>query len=204
MGVSADMLVGIPNDRNKERTMTLLVSGMLLFIAIHLLPTAVSLRAGLVERLGALPYRGLFALISALALVMIVMGKGQAPMVPLWTPPSWGRAFTAPLVLLGFILLVAAYLPSNLRRLTPHPMLGGVILWALGHLLANGDQASAILFGGFAAYSVVAIASANRRGATRARIKQPWYWDLLVVLVGSALWTGVLMFHGKLFGVPLF
>ncbi len=184
--------------------MTLLVFGMLLFIAIHMLPASPVFRAGLVIRLGELPYKGVFALISALALVMIVMGKAQAPEVPLWTPPSWGRSFTAPLVLMAFILVISAYLPSNLRRLTPHPMLGGVILWALGHLLANGDQASAILFGGFALYSVVAIASANRRGATRSHSKKAWYWDLLVVLIGCSTWTVVLMFHRSLFGVALF
>ncbi|MCL6416152.1 NnrU family protein [Aestuariirhabdus sp. Z084] len=183
--------------------MILLLSGMLLFIAIHLVPTVPSLRASVVLRMGELPYKGVFALISACALVMIVMGKAQAPMVALWNPPGWGRAFTAPLVLIGFILLAAAYVPSNLRRLTPHPMLGGVILWALGHLLANGDQASTILFGGFGLYSVIAIASANKRGAVRSQSKKAWYWDLIVVLAGCGAWTLILMLHKSLFGVPL-
>ncbi len=183
--------------------MTLLIAGMMLFIAIHLVPTVTGLRVALVGRLGELPYKGAFALISAVAFAMIVMGKGQAPVIDAWTPPGWGRALTAPLVLMAFILLIAAYLPSNLRRLTPHPMLGGVLVWAIGHLLANGDQASLILFGGFAVYSIIAIASANRRGAERSTLKRAWYWDLLVVLVATGLWTAVLIYHGSLFGVPL-
>jgi uncharacterized membrane protein len=65
----------------------------------------------------------------------------------------------------ALILLVAAYVPSRIRTAVRHPMLTAVMLWAFGHLLANGDLASALLFGSFLAYAVYDITSASQRAA---------------------------------------
>ena len=51
-------------------------------------------------------------------------------------------------------MIVAAYIPGNIKRMLKHPMLVGVKLWALAHLLANGDLASIILFGAILAWAV--------------------------------------------------
>jgi hypothetical protein len=69
------------------------------------------------------------------------------------------------LLLPAMILLVAAYVPSRIRTAVRHPMLVAVALWAFGHLLANGDLASAVLFGTFLAYAVYDIVSATQRAA---------------------------------------
>ena len=128
--------------------MTLLITGLLVFVAIHLLPAAVDLRASLIDRLGEMPYKAVFAGISLLGLVMIVVGKGRADFVPLWQPPLWAKHVTFPLMIGAFVLLPAANMPTNIKRFTRHPMLWGVTLWSIGHLIANGDMASVILFGG--------------------------------------------------------
>ena len=144
--------------------MKILVTGLVLFIGIHLLPSFAGLRRTLVQRLGEIPYKGLFALPALLGLALIVIGKRQAEIIPVWTPPAWGQ----PIAFLGmplvFILLVAAYLPGNIKRYTRHPMLWGVVLWSLCHLLVSGDLASMSIFLSLGVFALLDMASANRRG----------------------------------------
>jgi uncharacterized membrane protein len=103
----------------------------------------------------------------------------------------------------ALILLVAAFMPTNLKRFTRHPMLWGVTIWAAAHLLANGDLAGLILFGSFGAFSLFDMWSANRRGAKLSSKVVPYWRDLLVVLIGGIVYVGILHSHGLLFGVPV-
>jgi uncharacterized membrane protein len=100
-------------------------------------------------------------------------------------------------------LLVAAFMPTNLKRFTRHPMLWGVTIWAAVHLLSNGDLASLILFGSFGAFSLFDMWSANRRGAELSSQALPYWRDLLVVVVGAIVYVAFLKSHAWLFGVPL-
>ncbi|HXH71318.1 MAG TPA: NnrU family protein [Mariprofundaceae bacterium] len=145
--------------------MRLLACGLLLFFAAHLLPARPTWRQALQERLGPNLYRGLFSLLSLAGFVLIVAGFVQAPKLPLWRPPFWGNVATVLLMLLSLYSLMATYLPSKLRSMTAHPMLWGVVFWAAGHLLANGDLAAVLLFSTFLIYALFDMASANRRGA---------------------------------------
>lgn len=179
--------------------MLLLSLGVVLFLGVHLVPST-PVRGRLVERIGLGPYKGLFSLVSAVGLVLIVVGKGRAPMVGLWDPPAWG--FTAAVIGMPVALLVfvSAYLPTNLKRVTRHPMLWGVALWAGLHLVSNGDLASLILFGGFLVFALFDMWSANRRGAVLAVKRVPWWGDVLVVLVGLLVYGAILHYHQALFG----
>lgn len=183
--------------------MSLLILGLALFFAIHALPWLPPLRRRLIERFGALPYRGLFTLLSALGLVLIVLGYARAPYEPLWLPPTWGRPLVYPLLFAAFVLLAAAYLPGNLKRYTRHPMLWGVVLWGVGHLLVRGDLSSLLLFGGFIAYALLAMMSANLRGARKAERRQPLWQDALVLVVGAAAYAGFALAHPWLIGVAV-
>ena len=71
--------------------MTLLILGLVLFIGIHAIPSFAELRLSLVGRLGEGPYKGIFSLIALGGLALIVIGKGQTEMIPLWEPPSWAE-----------------------------------------------------------------------------------------------------------------
>ncbi|MBB5015849.1 NnrU family protein [Rehaibacterium terrae] len=183
--------------------MSLLILGLALFFAIHALPWLPPLRRRLIERLGALPYRGLFALVSALGLLLIVLGHARAPHEPLWLPPAWGRPLVYPLLFAAFVLLAAAYLPGNLKRYTRHPMLWGVVLWGVGHLLVRGDLSSLLLFGGFIGYALLAMASANLRGARKTEQRQPLWKDALVLVAGAAAYAGFALAHPWLIGVAV-
>jgi len=130
--------------------MWMLVGGLVLFFIAHLVPTFPALRTRLVGAVGSGPYSGLFALVSLVALALIVFGYGQMQGLgrgnpQLWVPPWWATHLTMLLMVPAMVLLVAAYVPSRIRTAVRHPMLAGVTLWAVGHLLANGDLASALL-----------------------------------------------------------
>lgn len=180
--------------------MTLLVLGLLLFLGIHSLPTVVPLRQKLVDRLGLKGYKGLFVLLSLAGFVLIIFGKARAPFVPLWDAPEWGRHAAMGLMPFAFILLMGAYVPSNLKRFTRHPMLWGVSFWAAAHLLANGDLASVLLFGGFAIYSLADMASENRRGVRLQAAKLSPLRDGILVVVGLLAYGIFLFAHPYLFG----
>lgn len=183
--------------------MALLIAGIVIFLGIHLVPSFPSLRNTFRELVGANPYRGLFSLVALTGLILIIVGMGRAPQVHLWTPPAWGRQVALYAMPVALTLFVGAYIPSNLKRFTRHPMLWGVAIWAVVHLLANGDLASLILFGSFGAFALFDMASANRRGASLAQKALPWWRDAILLVVGGVVYMGILHSHRLLFGVAV-
>jgi uncharacterized membrane protein len=191
--------------------MWLLLVGLGLFFVAHLVPTRPDLRARLVARFGAGRYSGLFSVVSLVALAMIVWGYGRMqglargnPQV--WDPPAWSKHVTMLLMVPALILLVAAYVPSRIRNATGHPMLIAIMLWALGHLLANGDLASLLLFGSFLAYAVYDRISVGRRHALGplGEAKGGLPGDVAAIAGGLVLYALLLFWgHQKLTGVPL-
>lgn len=192
--------------------MLLLVLGLILFFAVHLVPTAPELRQGLVARFGEPVFKGAFGLVALAGLVLIVLGYHKLQIMPgknpvLWDPPTWTRHVAMVLMLPSMILLVAAYVPSRIRTAAKHPMLAAVKLWAFAHLLANGDLGSLVLFGSFLAFGVYDRISLKRRGNAgpgAADTGTPPLNDVLVVAGGSALFAVIVLWgHGALIGVPL-
>jgi uncharacterized membrane protein len=136
------------------------------FLLIHFGVSGTRLRDGLVTRLGAGPYRGAFALASIIGLVWMSYAYRHAPTVELWGLQLGFRPAAYVLVLIAFLFVVIGITtPSPTRvgmestvgqgseaargmvRITRHPFLWGVALWALVHLIVNGDLASLIFFG---------------------------------------------------------
>lgn len=180
--------------------MWLLVVGFLFFLGAHLSPGVLGLRAQLVGRLGEGRFLAVYIAMSVTGIVCIIIGKAVAPVVDVWIPFAWGRTAAAILVALGFILLAALLLPTNLRRFTRHPMLWGITLWSAGHLLANGDVASMILFGGFGAYALISIWSLNRRGAEKSTREYSMLNDVILLATGLSVYAALLWLHPYLFG----
>ena len=183
--------------------MSLLITGLLLFLGIHLLPMFSNTRHALHRKLGSNSYRGLFSLIAAAGLALIIWGMSKAPFLPLLEPPGWSRPLASAVMPLVFILLAAANIPCNLRRLLRHPMLIATLLWSAVHLLANGDQASLILFGSFGLWAVIDLISASLRSNTQANSPASWRMDAVAVALGLLAYALVARFHGALFGVSL-
>lgn len=181
----------------------MLIAGLLIFTGLHLLPALVPARQVLVNRLGQNLYLGLYALISLSALVLIIIGKIYAEFTPIWNPPTWSKHATMLLMSLSFILFAAADMPSNIKRFTRHPMLWGVVVWSLAHLLANGDLASMLLFAGFGLYAVVVMPLLTRRGDKKQTRKYPFYKDLILAVAAISVYLVVLFLHPYLFGVAI-
>lgn len=181
--------------------MQILIVGMMIFVAIHLIPSAPKLRASLLGKFGENGYKGVYSLLALAGLGMIIYGKAIASYDPVWYPPVWSRHLVWAMMLPALILIVAANVPGNVKRLTPHPMMWAVSIWAVAHLAANGDKASIILFAPLLAFAVIHIISDNRRGACVQSEKLPLAADLKVVVIGVAAYGIFLFAHPFLFKV---
>ena len=130
------------------------------------------------------------------------MHPGKNPQ--LWVPPLWTRHLAVGLMWPAIIALVAAYVPSRIHTMLKHPMLVAIKIWALAHLLANGDLAALVLFGSFLAFAVYDRISVKKRhalGPIGAKTG-PWYNDLIVLGVGTALYLVILLWaHQLVIGV---
>jgi uncharacterized membrane protein len=126
----------------------------------------------------------------------------------LWSPPPALRHLAAGLILPAFILVVAAYLPgTRIKAKVGHPMVAGVKLWALAHLMANGSLADVTLFGAFLAWAVADFISARRRDRAVGRTYPVLGGPRDAIAIGIGLGAGVLFAlygHAWLIGVPAF
>ena len=185
--------------------MLYLVLGLAIFFAIHLVRMlAPEWRNARLASMGENKWKGIYSLISLLSLVLIVWGFGQARIgaTQLFTPPSWGAHVALLLMAIAFILMMAANLPTGrIKQALKHPFLVSIKLWAFAHLLANGDLASAVLFGSFLAYAVWNRISVKRRGGANP-VANSSSSDLIAVVSGLAIWAGFVYWgHEWLFGV---
>jgi len=183
--------------------MTYLILGLVIFFAIHLLPTFSIARNVLFLKLGEKAYKGVFALISFVGLYFIVTGKGAAPFVPVWTPPSWSYVITNISMILALYFIVAMHMKSNIKRFTAHPMLWGITFWSCGHLATNGDQASMILFGSFLVYSLFGMYSANQRGAKPKGKKISFRHDAIIAVISTVGYVVLANLHPYFTGIAL-
>ncbi|PQA86837.1 NnrU family protein [Hyphococcus luteus] len=186
--------------------MTLFLVGLIIFFGAHLFTgLARGARGALVAKLGEMPYKGLYSLVSLAGFVLIIIGWKTADASVLYVTPAWTRHITYLLVLIAFILLAAAYLPAGkIAAAAKHPMLAGVKLWAFAHLLVNGEVRSVILFGAFLAYGVIDRIAVKKRGET-GRAAGPVMNDGLAVVVGAGAYAAIAFWaHKYIAGVALF
>lgn len=175
--------------------MAILILGLVLFLGMH--STRILYPAGrdrFVRRYGETAWKGLYAVVSAVGLVVLVWGFAQARTEPvvLYAPPLWLRHLNALFTLLAFVLLAAAYVPRNhFRQKVGHPMLAGVKVWAFGHLLATGMLHDVVLFGAFLIWAIADFAASRRRDRRRgvARPVGTATGDVVTVVVGVAAWA---------------
>ncbi len=223
-----------------------LALSVVFFVGIHLGLAGTSLRGRLIGTIGEAAYKILFSLLSVAGLVaagwFFDPYAGENPV--LWEAGAVTRWIAVVVMLPAFILLVCAYSTRNptgigmesaadagasaargIVRVTRHPLMWAIMLWALVHLLNNGDAASLILFGGML---LVALAGAPQIDRRRAQAKGAAWNSFAAVTsnlpfaailagrnnfslreigwwrigLGVLLWAGMLHAHGKVFGVP--
>jgi uncharacterized membrane protein len=188
--------------------MLILVIGLVLFLGVHSVRIVSDpWRSQMLARMGEGAWKGLYSLISAVGLALIVWGYGLARQQPvvLWMPPVGMRHAAALLTLVAFVLLVAAYVPRNgIRARLRHPMVLGVKVWALAHLLSNGSVADVLLFGGFLAWAVASFRAARQRDRALGTTYAPGTAAAtgITVVVGVAAWAAFAFWaHAWLIGV---
>ena len=217
------------------------------FLLLHLLVSGTRIRDAATGAIGEGPYMGLFSLASVAVLAWVIIAFGgahrSAANEVLWSATPLTRDIQMVLQLLAFLLVVPGLTtpnPTSVRqegvlerpdaikgmvRITRHPFLWGVAVWAAGHLLVNGDLAGIVLFATMLVLALFGTASidAKRRrnlgdswdafaartsnvpfAAILARrqtlaVGEIGWWRLLLAV---ALYAGVILLHPYAFGVP--
>jgi uncharacterized membrane protein len=189
--------------------MTQLYIGTVIFVGVHLLAMLLpGERDRLRERMGENPYKGLFSLVSAIGLILMIYGfytKNGAlePNDYIYTPAAWTRHAAMGLVLLAFIFLGASHGKGYLKLWLKQPMSIGFGLWAGAHLLANGEKPAIIFFGAFLVLAVLDIILSTLRGKLphhEPQLKS----DVRAVIIGIILYLVFLFgFHPYILHLPI-
>ena len=184
--------------------MTLLVFGLVIFFAAHSFTMFRDLRQVLVDRIGALPYRGLYSLLSLGGFVLIIIGFGDAPRIELWAPPTWMRYVTILLMLPALVMVIAANMPGYIKAKLKNPMLIGLKTWAFAHLLSNGDLASMLLFGTFLVWAVIDLIAVKRSGRSAVVAQPRAMFDGIALIIGLGVYAVLFAYaHVYIAGLPL-
>lgn len=186
--------------------MILIYSGLFLWIAVHLFPSVSPAgKLKIVAKTGDNAYQGVFALLVLAGLLMIIFGWRNTIPEHVYSPFNGLRHVAMLLAVIGMILVVAANFPSRIKRYIRHPQLSGVFLWAIAHLIVNGDSRSLTVFSALAAWSVVSMFTINRRdGAWRKPAAgRGWWFEAIIVVIGLLVSVMVVRFHQYLSGIAL-
>lgn len=192
--------------------MAILIAGLAIFLGVHSLTMFQPIRNSFITKLGEHGYKGLYSLISIVGFCLLIYGYGLAresgsPL--LYDPPVWLRHLTMLLMMPVFIFLVAAYVPCKIRASLKHPMLVAIKLWAVAHLLSNGDLASVLVFGSLLVWAVVDRISIKRRSQKiadedKSQVSAKRFSDAFVILIGLSIYAAfVFKLHVGLIGVPV-
>ena len=190
--------------------LVVMILGLVLFLGIHVFVTRRDARADVIAQIGEGGYKIGFSVISLLGLALIIWGFATyraTGWIDVWYPPLWIKHLTIALMLPAVIMVAASYIRGRIYTTLKHPMLAGIKLWALSHLLANGDLGSIILFGSFLAWAVFDRISLKRRpdsGAPPIPVGGVGN-DAIAVGVGVVAFLALAFaFHPVVIGVPVF
>ena len=218
----------------------LLVLSWAVFLGSHAIPARPPVRAWLVAKMGRKVYLTLYASVSVVLLAWVIVAAGQAPYVEVWPYADW-QAWVPNIAMPVACVLAACGIgapnPSLAGRgefdaehpgivgLTRHPVLVALGLWAVAHMVPNGDLAHVLMFGGFAALAGLGVAAFEGRDRRRytadqwteltrhtsvvpclARVSGRWRpeigkFPIWRVLAGLAVWQGLLWLHPMVIGV---
>ncbi|MFM2147729.1 MAG: hypothetical protein RLZZ187_35 [Pseudomonadota bacterium] len=219
--------------------MTLLILAAALWVFVHVGISGTRLRDTAVAQLGEGRFMLAFSIGSVVSIVLLVLAWRGAETSFLWAAPAWLRWILAVLMLPAFVLFMASHKrnptavgnkglgeePRGIQRVTRHPMLMSFALWALVHVIGNGDAASLVFFGAFLVTAVAGMPSidaklARRHGAAwqgfAAKTSILPFGAILAgrnrlvlaeigwmpPVIGFVLWAALLHFHRGIFGVP--
>ncbi|GAB5452115.1 MAG: NnrU family protein [Halioglobus sp.] len=185
--------------------MLMLILGVALFAGVHFIPSlAPSMKAGLQQKIGDNGYKGVFSLLLLASFALMILGWKSATTTFFYVLPDGFRLLALGLIAIALWLLVVSNRPSRLCQVVRHPQLTGVAVWAVAHLLVNGDSRSLVLFGGLLLWTIGEIVAINRREGVWIKDGVPGWGAEVVNIVLAVAVYGVLVFlHPWLSGVPI-
>lgn len=184
--------------------MTLLILGLILWVGAHFFKRlAPNMRANMTQSMGR-KSNGIFALIIVVSLVLMVVGYRACENIYVYTPPVWGIHANNVMMVVAIVLFGMSATTGRLRGRMRHPMLTGVRVWALAHLLVNGDLASLVLFGTLTVWAMVQTALINHGEGTWDR-PEPGApkGDVRLVIISAVMFAIMVAVHYAL-GYPTF
>lgn len=188
--------------------MPVLILGLIVFLGLHSIRiVADDWRTQQIARIGLNRWKGIYSIVAAVGLVLIIVGFGMARQHPvlLYVPPIWLRHLNALFMLIALILFPAARVPNNyIKAKLHHPQVLAVKTWAFGHLLATGMLHDVVLFGAFLVWAVVLFAVSRRRDRRNGTVYPPGTMKgtVIAVVAGIVLWLlFAFWLHSWLFGV---
>ena len=209
---------------------------LFIFFLTHSIPVRPANRIKLVAMIGQRGFSAAYSAMSLAALAWVIGAAGRAPYVPIWYWAPWQNAVTILVMFCVCILIALAIARPNpfsfggarnsefdprnpgLIRLSRHPLLFALALWAFGHVVPNGDLAHVILFGVFGSFAVLGQTLIDRRKqrqmgrdwailmtqtkAAPLRLN-PQNWPVLTVrtVCGVLVFAALLWSHPTLIGV---
>jgi uncharacterized membrane protein len=187
----------------------IMIVGLALFIGAHAIPTRQALRQSLAGSLGENGYKGLFTGLSIVGIALIAVGFSRyraAGYIQVWDPPRGLAHLNILLMWFALVAFASSGISCEIKRRLKHPQLVGVKIWALGHLLANGDLGSIILFGSMLAWAVYDRISVKRRQPDAGKDIPPGFGanDIKAIAIGTAAWVILILVHPWLAGVSVF
>jgi uncharacterized membrane protein len=195
--------------------------GIALFVGVHVIPMMPEWRAALVGRMGEGGYKAAFSALALAGLIGAIVAYRFTPHVSLWSSPEPLRAVTAILMLAAVLLFAGAKGVPWFKRIVRHPMLWGIALLGVAHLLANGEVAGVILFGGLAAFGLAWQPLTDRRDAVvdpagwRETRRTTSLWPFAKwharsdpvtfrpLIIGAIVYVALVLLHPWLFGAPV-
>lgn len=159
------------------------------FLILHLIPVIPGMRDRMVRRIGQTGYIVAHSVVSTAILVWVIVETLQAPTILLWPIAGWQACVTVVLMPLALFLVIAGLLSPNplsltlrrdgmgvqsgIARITRHPVFWGALIWAIAHILSNGDLRSVLLFGSLAALAAAGFALGDRRAKRKLGVRWP-------------------------------
>ncbi|MGA9412096.1 MAG: NnrU family protein [Roseobacter sp.] len=206
------------------------------FFATHSLPLRAPIRPWFQARLGPRGFTLAYSALSLAALVWLIGAAGRAPFVPMWNWASWQVHVTLTIMLpVCLIVALAVGRPNPISfggarnesfdpkragvvRVTRHPLLVALALWAAAHVVPNGDLAHVLLFGVFATFAALGGRLVDKRrqreigpewqrlydevsASSGNVISASWTAASARLAAGVALYGGLIWAHPWLFGV---
>ncbi len=171
--------------------MTLLVIGNILWVIAHSFRRVLPNLRNSLGNIG----KGAVAISLIIALVLIVIGYRSAEYVAVWTPPNFLVYVNNILMVTAIFVFALGHTRGHLRGRLRHPMLASVKIWAVAHLLVNGDLASLILFGSMLAWASLAVMLINRSETRIAPKPGTAKRDIVLVFMVVFIFLLISAFH---------